>query len=167
MTMTRITITSYDEDGAPHVEGWFDPNRGETFTQGTEWDGDNRVGVITGSEAVDEYLYRTPGGRWVINRDAHRYNYGSDTYAFVTDDQARDWLLRSEVNDEALAKYFGEPDEESGPVMGRPTTIGGRPINLRLPHQLLDDIDAAAETVGVSRSEWIRQACAERLVSAH
>ena len=45
---------------------------------------------------------------------------------------------------------------------------GGRPpigpqINVAIPPETVARVDAAARAVGVSRSEWIRQAIAERL----
>ena len=44
---------------------------------------------------------------------------------------------------------------------GRPAI--GEPINIRLPADMLARIDAAAQTEGITRSEWMRQALAERL----
>lgn len=160
--MTRINITETDEDGARLV-GWFDPAKSELFTQGEEWDGNNNVGVITRSQWIDQYLYRTRAGRWVLNTDATRYHNGADSYRYITDDEAQEWLIRSEVNDEALARYFGElPDEPPAPAKpGRPAV--GDQIKIAMPADMLAAIDADATAQGVSRSEWIRRACAAAL----
>lgn len=41
--------------------------------------------------------------------------------------------------------------------MGRPITIGAdEALTLRLPSELADAIDAAAQAAGVTRSEWLR-----------
>ena len=44
---------------------------------------------------------------------------------------------------------------------GRPPI--GRQVNFSMSPDMLADIDAAAERDGVSRSEWVRQAVAEKL----
>ena len=44
---------------------------------------------------------------------------------------------------------------------GRPAI--GRQANFAMSPDMLADIDAAAEQDGVSRSEWVRQAVAEKL----
>lgn len=151
--MARINV--YEEAG---LAGWFNPETATCYNQGKEWDGNNMVGVITRSQWVDEYLYRTAGGRWVLNHDASRYHNGSDDYRFLTDDEARDWLLRSEINDKAIEEHFGELEEERGP--GRPEI--GPPVNIRLG-DLLPKIDARANAEGVTRAELVRRLVAAAL----
>jgi len=154
--MNRINVYSSpgeDDYTAPAKLGWFDPSAAERFDQDTRWDGNNMIGVITGSQWVDEYLYRTRGGRWVRNHDAHRYCNGPDTYEFITDGQARDWLLRSECNDDAVQRFFGEIEEERGP--GRPE-IGGA-VHVRFGADLLAMVDTYAAQRSISRAEAIRR----------
>jgi hypothetical protein len=158
--MTRINVyTTADDsdyaayDAKPELLGWFDTASAELFEQDKRWDGSNMVGVITGSQWVDEYLYRTKGGRWVRNRDARRYMNGPDTYEFITDEQARDWLLRSEANDEAAERFFGPVEDERGP--GRPE-IGGA-VHVRFGEELLAMVDAYAAGRSISRAEAIRR----------
>ncbi len=158
--MSRINVyaktapSSYDSyDSTPELLGWFDPAKAERFDQDGEWDGNNMIGVLTGSQWIDEYLYRTKGGRWVRNLDSTRYCNGPDTYEFLTDEQAKDWLLRSGNHDEAVERFFGEIEEERGP--GRPE-IGGR-VTLALGPDLLAAVDALAAQAGVKRAEIIRQ----------
>jgi hypothetical protein len=147
--MTRINVHN-PLDGT--LDGWFDPDKAERFDSDRRWDGHNRVSVITGSAWVDEWLYRTRRGRWVLNRDSSRYNSGPFSYEFVDDNAARDWLLRSEGNDDAAGRFFGDIPEESGP--GRPE-IGGA-IHVRLG-ELLADLDAYAQAEKCSRAEAVRR----------
>lgn len=157
--MARVNVysqpdpESYD-NAEPLLLGWFDPQAATRYDQGREWDGNNLVGVVTGSQWVDEYLYRTAGGRWVLNRDATRYHNGPNAYRFLDDDEARDWLLRSEVNDTAVAEHFGSAEPERGP--GRPEI--GPQIKVRLTPQTIDIVDARAAAEGITRAAWIRKA---------
>jgi hypothetical protein len=152
--MTRINVYLYDEFTSERtLEGWFDPDSAIRYDQGKRWNGNNNVGVITGSRWVDEYLYRTPGGRWVLNQDAHRENNGPDIYGFIPDDEAHDWLMRSEVNDEAVEQWFGAIEDERGP--GRPEV--GPAFSLRFPADLTDRVDAAAKAKGIKRAALIRE----------
>jgi hypothetical protein len=151
----KTDLSDYDGYGfKPELLGWFDPAKAERFDQDTQWDGNNVVGVLTGSQWVDEYLYRTSGDRWVRNHDATRYCNGPDTYEFLTDEQAKDWLLRSGNHDDVIERFFGEVEEEKGP--GRPG-IGG-PVHVRLGAGNLSRVDAWAEAEGISRAEWVRRA---------
>jgi hypothetical protein len=157
--MTRVNvyddISDYEQaEGMTRaLLGWFDPAKAERFDQDTRWDGNNMVGVLTGSQWVDEYLYRTSGGRWVRNHDATRYCNGPDKYEFLTDEQAKDWLLRSGNHDDAVERFFGEGEEESGP--GRPGV--GAAVHVRLGDDLQAAVDALAAQAGVKRAEMIRR----------
>ena len=133
---------------------WFDPASSTLYRAAREWNGRNRASVITGDEYADEYLYRTRGGRWVLNRDTTRYDDGGDRYEYVSDTEARDWLVRSQDNEAALAQHFGPVEEERAP--GRPAV--GDQVNIAFPADLLAAVDAAARASGVSRSEWVRRA---------
>jgi len=157
--MARVNIYTHDEYDGKTLSGWFDPQRATRYDSDTKWDGNNRVSVITNSQWIDEYLYRTAGGRWVLNHDATRYHSGPDDYRFVTDDQAHDWLLRSECNDDAVKLHFGEIEDERGP--GRPEV--GKPINVRLGDELLAKVDAEAGRRGKSRADTLRDLVAGAL----
>jgi hypothetical protein len=162
--MSRVNVyTSAGESGydfQPTLLGWFNPARSERFDQDTEWDGNNMVGVLTGSQWVDECLYRTAGGRWVRNHDATRYCSGPDTYEFLTDEQAKDWMLRSGNHDDAIERFFGEIEDEKGP--GRPEI--GTPVQVRLG-DLLPAVDAYAAECGIKRAEAVRRLVAARLAT--
>lgn len=166
--MTRINIYAkadddYDSYDKPALLGWFDPATSEAFEQDTEWDGNNMIGVITRSQWVDESLYRTKGGKWVRNNNATRYMNGPNLFEFLTDDEARDWLLRSECNDEAIERFFGDVADEEDRRPGRPE-IGGR-VTMSLG-ELLPAIDAYAARAGFSRAAAVRQLAGYGLVTA-
>ena len=145
--MARVNV--FDECG--ELEGWFDEAKAEEFKEATRWDGSNHISIATGSQWDHQALYRTAGGRWVLHSWS-QWQGRPETYRFVSDDKAREWLLKNE-HDEAVEKYFGEIEEERGP--GRPEI--GPVIQVRLPEDLLTKVDAAAEKAGLSRAETIRQ----------
>lgn len=72
----------------------------------------------------------------------------------MSDDEAKDWLIRSEVNDDALEKHFGDIPEESAPI-GRPRE--GTLVGVRIPDEILAALDAQAQQAGVSRAHLIRE----------
>lgn len=97
-------------------------------------------------------LLRTAGGRWVAQGWT---DYDDDDfYMFISDVEARDWLLCRDYND-AVEMYFGEIPKESGPGNGRPA-IGGV-VHIRLG-DILPRVDKLAEDDEVNRAEFIRRA---------
>jgi hypothetical protein len=156
--MARIHIRQDDGRLA-----WFDDNlTTEEIVEGKRWDGNNHRGIKSGLQIGYSELIRTKGGRWVCHTDARNEYNGPETYDFMTDDQARDWLMTagSEEAEAALLKYFGEPEEESGP------DLGGRPVvgpafSVRFPVDLLARVDAARGAT--ARAEWLREAAEGRL----
>ena len=156
--MARINIYD-DEQDERQLAGWFDPDKCEEFESAERWDGSGRISVTTGARYDFDRLYRTPGGRWVLHRWS-RWQGRPETHRFLTDDEARDWLLRSEINDGAVERYFGERADESGPApTGRPSMGDAPPITVKVPAELLARIDAAAGRARIARAEWIRRAC--------
>jgi hypothetical protein len=158
--MHRIPVTAplntFDDD-APQRVGWFDRDRATTYKDGTRWDGSNKIGMNSGSQWVSEWLYRTAGGRWVLNTDSTGYQGGEDIYRFVGDDEARDWLIRTEDHEDALREHFPDLADEVGPISpGRPPV--GPQVVIRMPADLRDRIDAAADAEGVTRADWARRA---------
>lgn len=164
--MARINFThhdTYNSLGVPigaGIPSWYDPAKCERFDEGSYWDGQNLFGTCSRSQWVDQTLYRTQSGRWVLNTDSTRYHDGPDLHRYLSDEEARDWLIRSEVNEEALERLFGpEPDEP--PAVGRPEI--GPAISIKVPVDMLARIDAEAAALGIARAEWIRRACAAAL----
>lgn len=165
--MTRINVYSQPDeygtygspDAGPELLGWFDYDKAEKIHEDTEWDGRNHISVATGSQWDHEMLLRTAQGRWVLETYSNRQGV-MNTCRFVSDTEAREWLLRN--NDDAnAAKYFGPVEEERGP--GRPK-IGGE-VLVRLG-DLLDDVDAYAKENGQSRAEVIRIAVGDFLTAS-
>lgn len=160
--MSRISFN--DADGQLR---WFDDEATQTaVTEGTNWDGNNRRGAVSGLQTNRACLYLTRGGRWVEHSDASCEFNGPDIWRFLTDDEAQQWLIRAadagrdaDQAAEALAKFFPELPEETGPsVGGRPKV--GPPINVAFPSELLTRIDAAADRSALSRAAWLRQVAA-------
>jgi len=52
--MTRINVYTEIEHGCGHPErilaGWFDPHAAEQYPEDTDWDGNNHISVMTGSD---------------------------------------------------------------------------------------------------------------------
>lgn len=160
---TNIYDTTDDPYTPPTLAGWYDPDKCESWDSGTRWDGNNHVPTVTGSYTEWERLYRTPGGRWVLNHWS-RWDGVAETHRFLADNEARDWLLRAETDEteQAIERYFGPIPDES-PAIGRPSIGDARDIKLLIPVELLARIDAAADSAGMSRAEWLRTAAEQAL----
>ena len=148
--MARINVTETDHDGREVVVGWFDPARAERFEEGERWDGRNSVSLATGSDREHETLYKTAGGRWVLGWSS-AYASAQDRYRFAGEDEAREWLVRSEYPDADIEAATGDPMPAE---MGRPEI--GPQIKVRLSPETLARVDEMASTAGVSRSAWVR-----------
>lgn len=145
--MARVNV--FDLEG--ELVGWFDKAKAEKFTEATWWNGNNHISKATGSQWDHEELYRTAGERWVLYFWS-QYQGRPERYSFISDDEARTWLLTNQ-EDEAVERFFGEIEEERGP--GRPEV--GPVIQVRLPEELLERVDYEAEKEGQSRAETIRR----------
>lgn len=153
--MSRINVYR-DEDGEKILDGWFDTSTAEQIDEDTYWDGNNHRSVHTSDAFDHQCLYRTKGGRWVLCRSSQWQNV-ADSYEFVTDEQAKTWLLKNS-SDDIAEKYFGELEPERGP--GRPAI--GDAFSLRFPDDLLAWCDAEAKARGLSRAALIRTIVEER-----
>jgi hypothetical protein len=158
--MDRITVYAEDDYGMPRKLGWFDLDAAtHVAKENVRYVNGNPCGLVSGMQTNRAHLYRTKGGRWVEHRDA-RSEGGLDDWTFLTDEQARDWLVKAEVEN-ALKEWFPETPDESVPEPkgGRPPV--GPTINVAYPRDLLDKIDAAAGTSGMSRAAWLRKIAAD------
>jgi hypothetical protein len=158
--MQRITIYETDEYGDQVRLGYFDLDAAtHILTEGRRWDGSNHRGVISGLLTSLAELYRTSGGRWVVHTDASSEFNGPNRWEFLTDDEARDWVIRSHGGDaeEVLAEHFPDTPDESGPGPqgGRPSV--GPKVETRLDEKTLAQVDARAGKEGVSRAEMLRR----------
>lgn len=164
--MTRINVYDRSPEGDGSLLGWFNPDAcTERIEEDTRWDGENRRGVMSGLQAGYEELLRTARGRWVRYYNATSEYNGPEYHEFLSDDEARVWLLKNNdaKSEEVLARHFGEPEEESGPSKGGRPEVG-LPISVAYPKDLLERIGGAADRAGVSRAAWLRQ-IAEAAVS--
>lgn len=152
-----IRVNVFDFEG--NLIGWFDRAKAEEFKEATRWDGSNHISIATGSQWDHEVLYRTAGGRWVL-RFWSQYEKRPESYRFISDMKAREWLLLNQ-EDEAAEKYFGEIEGERGP--GRPEI--GPAVLIRLPEELLAEVDSRAEAEEVSRAEIVRRLLTETLLT--
>jgi hypothetical protein len=129
--------------------GWFNDDQAEQVEGRREWDGSNMADVHAGANRW-QTLYRTKRGQYVLRRES-AWQTEQTTYEFVSDEDARDWLLRNE-SDEEVERWFGEIEEEKGP--GRPEI--GPAIRVRLGEELTARVDAA-RVDGESRAAAIRR----------
>lgn len=119
--MARVNVHSYGQDEQCRYAGWYDDSTlTEDVSEKADWNGNNHVGRCSGLQTSRQRLLRTKAGRWVRYNDARSEFNGPLKIEFVTDDEAREWLLRNDEVDLA-EKYFGpvgqeRPDLE---VMGR------------------------------------------------
>ena len=151
--MARVNIFNEFRE----LVGWFDDAKAERFEEATRWDGSNHISIATGSQWDHERLYRTVGGRWVLHRWS-QWQGRPEVYRFLTDQEAQTWLLTNE-EDAAVERFFGEIEEERGP--GRPEI--GPVIQVRLPEEMIAQLDEMAQRVEVSRAEIVRRMLAEAL----
>ena len=71
---------------------WFDADAAEDYPDAQYWDGNNNISRATGSQWARELLYRTAGGRWILNSGSdHR-----DHYTEITSAAAAVWLSINE-----------------------------------------------------------------------
>lgn len=120
--MSRINVYARSDESdtvGPKLAGWFDDSGAEWFREDSRWDGNQNVGIMSGIPAGVGYegLHRTAQGRWVREYNARNYYNGPRSYEFVTDEAAREWLLRN-GSDDVVEKYFGPVEDEHGP--GKP-----------------------------------------------
>lgn len=162
--MHRITITEPDEDEYGHqtqrIVGWFDLDRAERFEERREaTDGTHLAGVHCRDHNGGQELYRTAGGRWVLNEWSAWQNV-PDRWRYITDEEAAEWLIVNGESDETMARLFGAaPEHERGP--GRPEI--GPAILVRMPREMIARLEEEAERAYLPRAEVIRRMLARQL----
>ncbi|WP_416520089.1 CopG family transcriptional regulator [Streptomyces achromogenes] len=159
--MKRITIYSSEmnEQGGYNKLGWFDLDAAEhVLEESSRWDGQVMRGVISQMQINRAQLYRTKGGRWVENQDSRPEFNGPNRWRFLTDDEARNWMVKSGGTEaeEALEKWFPDTPDEVGPSLGGRPTVGPK-VEVRLDHETLAQVDALAAKKDVTRAEMLRR----------
>lgn len=130
--MARVNVFEYSDDPddftGPQLAGWFNDDSAIQWKEDGDWN----------DSATHEELYRTAKGRWV-RCDWTQWQGSEAKYWFVSNAVARTWLLTNH-HDDAVAKYFGNPEEESGPNLGGRPSIGPK-VEVRVPQEILDRVD--------------------------
>lgn len=146
--MTRVQVVEndvvvghFDRDA---VQGWWSDQDPIT--------GDGGQGAGRGQAVI-----LTAQGRWVLEAWTN-WAGETDQYEFITPERARAWLLRNAFDD-VVEQHFGPIEPERGP--GRPE-VGPR-IGVRLPEELLEQLDTYADQAGINRAEAVRQMVAAGL----
>jgi len=85
--MRRIALT----DGSGR---WFDCDRAERFEEDTYWDGSNLRSKATGERFDHETLYRTAGGRWILQHWS-QWQGSVDSWTEISNQEAAAWLVRN------------------------------------------------------------------------
>lgn len=157
--MARINVYDYGDPESWDYEGrtlagWFNPDTATIYKEATEWDGNNHVSINSVGPYGHQALYRTSGGRWVLNNWS-QWQGSEDKYEFISDRDAKDWLLRNQ-EDDAVKQWFGELEEESGPNLGGRPAVGPK-VETRLDEDTLAKVDARAAEEKVSRAETLRR----------
>lgn len=158
--MARRNVFRYTGEGKRH-EGWFNTDNATWIAEPTRWNGSNNIGVMSGLQCGFQGLYRTAGGRWVLHHDASAEYNGPVTYEFLTDSEARDWLIKAGL-DEEIETYFGELEEERGP--GQPPI--GSATNVRFTPAQYEALDTYAAAHGMKRAEVLRELVDNHLIGA-
>jgi len=86
--MKRIALT----DGSGR---WFDEESATSFGEAKFWNGSNHISVPTGSQWNHEMLYRTAGGRWILNAWSQASST-QETYEEISNRAAAAWLVQNE-----------------------------------------------------------------------
>lgn len=152
--MRRINITEWDEDDGQRVQrliGWFDADRARRFVERREaYDGANLAGVHLRDQNRGQVLWLTASGRWIVQQWSRWQGEEEDTWRYVDEGDAYDWLMVN-GDDDAVTELFGAPQPERGP--GRPAI--GPLVHIRLAPEMIAAIDeVAAVQAQVGGDEW-------------
>jgi hypothetical protein len=90
--MKRVSIQTVDGE---RTGQWFDKDAAQSWGEASQWDGNNFISVATGSQFNHEMLFRTTGGRWILNSWSN-YQGSLEKYIEISPKEAAKWLV---VND--------------------------------------------------------------------
>jgi hypothetical protein len=172
--MPRVAVYRYDEAGRRLPDGWFTPEAAEAVFEARP---SGMPGPSKGWKpddpalAAPQALYRTAGGRWVLETTPDERIHGKwpvdkaailgwlrgPEYRFITDIEALDWLNRNGRAGHA-ERFFAHLPDEQGPMPAEPGTTVEAALG-----DLLGPVDAYAEEHGCSRVEAVRRLVAAAL----
>lgn len=70
---------------------WFSAETAEIFKEETTWNGNDWISDVTGSQWEHEALYRTKGGRFILNHWSN-YQGSRETYVEIDNEDAAVWF---------------------------------------------------------------------------
>jgi len=73
---------------------WFDLDSAQCWEEYTWFNGSNHISYATGSQWEHETLYRTRGGKWVLNHWSN-YQGSAATWEEIDNDTAAKWLVKN------------------------------------------------------------------------
>lgn len=150
--MTRINVYQYpapdDYKTSRERVGSFDYSKAE------KWSDRDHNGNGSGGTGAGQAVLRTAKGKWVLENWT-LWQGQEDRYEYLTEDEAREWLLCNNF-DEAVKEHFGDIEEEEDRRPGRPPV--GKGGTLRLGDERAARADTRAAQEGITRAELIRRA---------
>ena len=72
---------------------WFDLETAELYSENQEHNGSNWISLVTGSQFKHESLYRTSGGKWILNCWSN-FQGTTETYELISREQASKWFTK-------------------------------------------------------------------------
>lgn len=86
---------------------WFDSEKADKYEEKTYWDGSNHISKATGSQWNHEAIYITKGGVFVLNIWS-QYQGSREIYETITKEQAAEWFIKNEYEDDAIPDIFSK-----------------------------------------------------------
>lgn len=74
---------------------WFDKEKADLYEEDTNWNGQNRISVNTGSQWNHEELYRTSKKVWVLCYWSQWSGAKAPSYNEISTEEAVKWLVRN------------------------------------------------------------------------
>jgi hypothetical protein len=91
--MERIFLT----DESNH---WFDITKATEFSEGTHFDGNNKISLAVGMYQHN-ILYRTASGKWVLHFWSETQSK-KERYELISVEKAVEWFVKNEYEDEKV-----------------------------------------------------------------
>ena len=86
---------------------WFNIESADCFNEDSNWNGSNNISLATGSQWGHEALYRTVGGKWVLNSWSN-WQGVLETWEIVNNEFAAKWLVTNNQNSDIVNEQIEE-----------------------------------------------------------